>query len=562
VVEHAGEAGLGPDGGANPLDGGGSVRTAHGAEPITTHRLFDGDRERAFADGCAPLLATAVAGRVTNLIAAERASYYLNLVYALLLLRRDHELEPRHIDLYRRVLGPQRLLGGDYSPAEFAQDLEQLVDWGAVDRITEAQRLRGYKDNRRVRFRYRLTDDAVALLEWLEARLAAKLEGRVRDSRDRLADVVAYLKEARRVLDGWRRPEGGSSEPDDARRAYYLLEAIGDAVGEISDELLSFRAEMIGFAHRPYDLVALREILEWLDRYVVLYLGRVEQLRGEIRDRLAALSAPRYRRAAAECRAALDAERTATPRAFRQSGALREPGELLDAAGRFFRHRGRLAELCRYIDESARAVLVKMHHHVKELERRNARLDDVRAAIAAVARLGSEADVAPLVNRLVASAHGRFDRRPGFADHRVAPPVPRRHAASPQHRVKASPLRGKRGSPEDARALRAKRLGELRSWLVDAVFGEADRVRLSAIETWPPEAPRRWLDVARARHLGDGADARRRLEVVFEAAEGTATITSGAEHLEAPDCIVRGLSRRGSRPLPYGTSCRTPKGQP
>lgn len=534
ALEHGGEARLGPDGGANALDGRGSLRAAHGAEPITAHRLLGGDRERAFADGCAPLLATALAGRVTNLIAAERAGYYLNLVYCLLLMRRGHELEPRHTDLYARVLGPQRLLGGDYSSAEFAYDLEQLVDWGAVDRITEAQRLRGYKDNRRVRFRYRLTEDAVALLEWLEARLAGKLAARVRDNRDRLADVLAYLKEVRRVLDAWR---GGAREPDDARRAYYLLEAIGDALGDISDELLSFRAEMVAFAHQPYDLAALREILEWLERYVALYLGRIEQLRGEIRDRLAALAAPRYRAAAAECRAAVDAERAATPRVLRRSGALREAGELLDDAERFFRHRGRLAELCRHIDDSARAVLVKMHHHVKELERRNARLDDVRATIAAVARLDSDADLAPLVNRVVASAHGRFDRRPGFGDHPVAPPVPRRHAASPHRKAKASPLRGKRGSPEDARALRAKRLGELRSWL-GAILGGADTLRLSEIEGWEPGAPRRWLDVARARHLGGGADGRRRLGVSFEPVAGTATIETEAEQLEAPDCII------------------------
>jgi hypothetical protein len=480
------------------------------------------------------MLATALSGRVTNLLAADRAGYYLNLVYALLLMRRGHELEPRHTDLYARVLAPQRLLGGDYSAAEFSHDLEQLLDWGALERITEAQRLRGYKDNRRVRFRYRLTDDAVALLEWLEARLVAKLEGRVRDSRDRLADVVAFLKEARRVLDAWR---SGAREADDARRAYYLLEAVGDAIGDISDELLSFRAEMVAFAHRPYDVAALRDILQWLERYVVLYLGRVEELRAEIRDRLALLSTPRYRRAATECRAAVAAERAATPRILRHSGALREAGELLDAAERFFRHRGRLSELCRHIDDSARAVLVKMHHHVKELERRNARLDDVRAAIAAVARLEAGTDLAAFVNRLVASAHGLFDRRPGFTDHRVAPPVPRRHVASPHRRAAAKPLRDKRESPEDARALRAKRLGELRSWLHTAVLGESDRARISEIERWEPGAPRRWLDVARARHLG-GADALRRLDAVFEPAGGVAAIESGPEGLEGPDCIV------------------------
>ncbi len=501
--------------------------------------MLGADREAAFEDGCAPLLGSALAGRVTSLLAADRAGHYLNLVYALLLLRRGHELEPRHTDLYARVLGPQRLLGGEYTQDEFAHDLDQLLEWGAVDRITEAQRLRGYKDNRRVQFRYRLTDDAVALLEWLETRLAAKLEGRVRDGRDRLTDVVAFLKEAKRVLDGWRK---GARNPDDARRAYYLLEAVGDAVGDLSDELLAFRAEMVAFAHQPYDLAALRDILHWLERYVLLYLGRVEQLRTEIRDRLAQLSAPRYRQAVDECRAVVDDERAATPRLVRQTGPLRGAGELIAIADRFFRHGGRLADLCRHIDDSARAVLVKMHHHVKELERRNARLDDVRATVAAIASLDPNADLAAFANRLLASAHARFDRRPGFADHRVAPPVPRRHAPAADQRAAARPLRPKRGSPEDARALRAKRLGELRAWLHSAVLGPRCPVRLSEVDGWHDGAPRRWIEVARARHLGGEGDARRKLAATFEPAEGTATIetrgSASCDGLEAPDCII------------------------
>lgn len=309
-------AGRGGERGADPRDHGGVVRgTFHDADLTAGARRLiateAGARAAAFADGCAPALALALDGRIAAVLTAERTPAYLTILYALLLFRRDHELEPLHEDVLPRIAEAAAGLGG-YDGPTFAQDVSQLVEWGAVERVTEARRLRGPRDNRRERFRYRLTDDAVALLEWLEARLAAKLAGRVGDSRDRLEDVVGHLRELRRVLDAWR---GGEREPDRARRALYLIEAIGDTIDAVGGELLAFRAEMLGFASRPYDLDALRAILAWLDRYVAVYVARLQALRDDIAARLTDLAAPRYRDALAACGAAVADERALAPRA-------------------------------------------------------------------------------------------------------------------------------------------------------------------------------------------------------------------------------------------------------
>lgn len=74
------------------------------------------------------------------------------------------------------------------------------------------------------------------------------------------------------------------------------------------------------------------------------------------------------------------------PAAFRASGVLRDAGETLDAGRAFFAGGGRLVELCSRIDESVRAVLRKMHRHLRELERRSARVEDLRARIAELPR--------------------------------------------------------------------------------------------------------------------------------------------------------------------------------
>lgn len=528
--EQRGESGTARTQRADVADAG--LGAAHSWDASRARRLLGPDPEQAFDDGCAPELGRALDGRVTAAVAAERAPFYLNVMYALVLMRRGHELEPRHEDLYARVLPPQRLVG-IYDLEAFATDVDQLVAWGALDRITEAQRLRGYKDNRRVRFRYRITADGIALIEWLEARLAAKLEGRVRDSRDRLADVIGALKEAKRVLDAWRKDERSGEA---ARRAYYLLEAAADAIGAVSDELLGFRAEMALFAQRPYDIDALREILGWLERYVQLYLGRVRELRAEIRDRLAMLSAPRYRQALAECRAEVERERQSAPRFVRAAGPLRGEAELLDAAVAFFQHDGRLADLCRYIDDAARAVVLKMHRHIRELERRSARLDELRATIAALAAHPTADDerLCGYVNHLVASAHGRFDRRPGTLGHRVAPPAPRKHELAADRRAATKPLAAKHAGLAEARALRAKLLAELGEWVHRRVLAGAPSALLSAAKLAEPADARRVIDLARAQHLAGGKHLRD-LGVLAEPAPGRASIGTATAGLDAPD---------------------------
>jgi hypothetical protein len=462
-------------------------------------------------------------------LTAERTPWYLTVLYALLLYRRDHELEPLHEDVYARVLGPAERLG-PYDGPLFAQDVAQLAEWGAIDRVTEAHKLRDYRDNRRERFRYRLTDDAVALLEWLEARLAARLDGRVGDSRDRLADVLGHLREVKRVLDAWRDGERGV---DPGRRALYLIEAIGDTIDEVSTELLAFRGEMLAFASRPYELAALRAILAWLERYVGVYVRRLEELRIDIEARLRELAAPRYRAALDECRIAVTEDRAAAPRALR-GGAIAAPADRAEAHAAFFSGRGMLATLCARIDESARAVVIKMQRHLRDLERRSARLGDLRAAIRAVAA-GADRDprFAALGTALVATAHARFDARAGTG--RAAPPMPRAHVRTAQAAV-ARPLARKQGTLDVVRALAQERRATLGRWLAELV-GEGERVRLGERAPAGPDAPRRWTDVARARHLSGGRDLDH-VGFAITGAGGEAVIGDSELGLAAPDSWI------------------------
>jgi hypothetical protein len=509
------------------------------SEDDSARRLLATDpetRAEAFAGGCAPVLARGLGARVASVVTTERTPWYLTILYALLLFRRDHEIEPLHEDVWARVAGPAEHMG-PYDGPTFAHDLDQLVTWGAVDRITEAHKLRSYRDNRRERFRYRLTEDAVALLEWLEARLAAKLAGRVGDSRDRLQDVLGHARELRRVLDEWRSSEREAAIAADlARRALYLLEAIGDAIDEIGTELLTFRAEMLAFASRPYDLKTLREILTWLERYVAVYVRRIEELRADVETRFRELGAPRYREAIDECHHKVAEERAALPRALRGAAVIAVPSGRIDAHAAFFAVRGGLAGMCARIDESARAVVVKMQRHVRDLERRSERLGDLRAAIRAIAGgPGSDVRYAELTGAMIAAAHVRLDRSAAAASRREPPPMPRAHVRNTTPTA-ARPLARKRGGLEAVRELAARRRAQLGRWL-DELLGDDERVQLSARPPADAGAVRGWIDVARARHLGNGRTLGE-LGISIVPADGRAEITDEQGTLTAPDCWI------------------------
>ena len=100
-----------------------------------------------------------IAGRtlsVGNVLASENAPFYVAILSALADFRAGHEFEPLFEDVRDAVLGEspsQRQID------EFNADLKQLEDWKLVERRIEKMRVRGYRDNRRRKFRFRICDE-------------------------------------------------------------------------------------------------------------------------------------------------------------------------------------------------------------------------------------------------------------------------------------------------------------------------------------------------------------------------------------------------------------------
>ena len=133
-----------------------------------------------------------------NLLASERAVEYVACLRAFVAFRDGHEPEPLHEDLEEKVCGE------DASPvarAAFKADIRQLKDWGLIEERIEKERLRGYRDSRRTKFRYRLCDDAAAFVEWLKERREYDLNPSGGDETGNLLDIQrSLLSELRRML--------------------------------------------------------------------------------------------------------------------------------------------------------------------------------------------------------------------------------------------------------------------------------------------------------------------------------------------------------------------------
>lgn len=85
-----------------------------------------------------------------NLTGSERALYYCQIAYRMLLFRREHELEPLHEDLYRAVRAAQELISGEpYLTEHYSNDINNLYDWKFITVRLEKERIRGCKDTRR-----------------------------------------------------------------------------------------------------------------------------------------------------------------------------------------------------------------------------------------------------------------------------------------------------------------------------------------------------------------------------------------------------------------------------
>ncbi|MEW6520789.1 MAG: DUF2397 family protein [Thermodesulfobacteriota bacterium] len=492
----------------------------------------------SYERGRAAALVTGRNRQLGALLTAERAVFYVQILYRLLLFKRSHELEPLYEDIFHAVRPAQEACAGEEYPGQqFYADLQQLSDWQLVTFRIEKERLRGYRDNRKRKFRYILSDECASLLEWLETRLLDDLEDRSHDTRDLLQEVCGSLHELLRLLHHLKKDD--PDQVDQARRVLFQFYKTDELTRTITANLTEFNARLLHFIIQQYDLEEIKQILTELDTYVHSFLNQVFTLRREITPLLDRLLLETNQQKIELSHRIMDAERLRTPHLL-QSGY--GAGRQGTAAGlhEFYVEDGKLDLLHRRISDSVIKVWQKLRSHLRELERKNNRLQDLRARICEIATLPADSTPLAFLDKLLAPAHLQGDPHYWDEFQKADPPEPRKQV-SKQSGFTRTYLRSKiQGGGKPVQTMDETRLAELDSWLRARVLPEnASEARISAMQPACPDDFAKVMDLALSGSLDQGRRLKRiHYRLDHEQEEVRLTLTQAGQRLSFHDLRV------------------------
>jgi len=471
-----------------------------------------------------------------NLLLAERAAAYVTILAALLSFRREHELEPLHEDLHAACRAD---LGGEaYTTDAFNQDIRQLLLWNLITERLEKERLRGYRDTRRRKFRYRLTDEAAAFLLWLEARCRDDLEPNDTDTRDLLAELVGTLRETARLF---HKTGAAAIDYEIARAVFYRLARMSALTDSVSQTLGDFNIRLLGFAASRYDAATARIILAELDRFLKNFLNRIHTLRTEITPEISKLRQGRHNARWQACLERMEEESRATSHLMRTR--LPPPERTLSGLAAFYAGGGALEKLCARVNTAGLLVWRKLYTHLRELERRSHRLEDLRLRTAEIARLPPETVPAAFLRRLLAPARMLGDMHFWDENEKAVPPQPRweRHRLRQETELWLDTKPRADGRP--AQSLEESRLQAFETWLRErGLTAEGDESRrvsqgsFTCFEDFP-----RIVELGRSGLLGRGARLAK-LGLALTPADDTVSVTADQHALAFRDLEIHPLS--------------------
>ena len=448
-----------------------------------------------------------IAGRtlsIGNVLASDNVPFYVAILSALADFRAGHEFEPLFEDLRDIVLSEspsQRQID------EFNADLTQLEEWKLVERRIEKMRVRGYRDNRRRKFRFRICDDDASLVEWLRARREEELNPRVTATDNLLGALKSALAEIQRTLN---RMKAGETDVNAARDVMYGIQRADDLTDEVASSLQKLDKHLDDFTRSAYDIKEARDVIAELSIFRDRFMNRIGRLRQEIVPEIDKLRAPRQLERLSRCEVAFR-EETGKMRHI-VSGRIPAPRDVLDMLMRFYGTDGKLQELMRRVSDSARNVWKKLSARLRELERRNRRLEDVGARIAEFARLPEDVVPSAWFRALLqpASMFGDMHIYPGD---KSRPPQPNLSKGGVVDRMKAwiDERRDPPGAPR-ATSMDEARLRDLDAWLATRGLKPTkpgDNVPLSSCPLEEDGDFRKVIELARSAILGNGARAAR-----------------------------------------------------
>ena len=445
-----------------------------------------------------------------NLLASDRAAEYVAILRAFAKLREGHEPEPLHESVLREVCGEE---AASSSEVQFKAAIRQLKDWNLLTERIEKERLRGYRDKRRDKFRYRLDDDAIAFVAWLEDRHANDLSPEGSDITGNLLDMqCSLLHELRRKL---RAVNSDHIEYEAAGDILYRIEQLRLYVEATAKTLqvLNLRLLAFGTVFKPDEAKAIvGELGVFLERFG----RRFGVLREEILADLLEIGKDAHRRRWTACVECLKTEAAR----FTHISNVRvpDPFRILSDASTFYAPEGNLVSLMSRVTDSARRVWSKLNARLRELERRNHRLEDLGARLLEFAQLSETEVPSDWMRRLLETASLRGDAQISPDGEKAKHPLPKLVERKKRERIVTWITPRKVGEKADVTSIEQARSDQLKAWMVRrGIYPTAvESVSLSDGRYENFDDCRSLVQLIEGIRLGGGAKTRRYLEIEGE----------------------------------------------
>ena len=408
-----------------------------------------------------------------NMLASERAVEYVAILRALAVFRENHEPEPLHEDVARKVCGDD---ADSFAAIAFKSDIKQLKEWGIVSERIEKERLRGYRDNRRTKFRYRMCEDAAAFVQWLAERSACDLSPGAGDETGNLLDMQrSILSELRRML---HRVDFQKVGYDLAGDVLYRIDQISRYVDATARTLQELNLRLLGFGTQEFAVEEAKPIVEELGVFLERFGRRFGSLREDI---LRDVEEMRRECHAKRWKACADVFAEESSR-FKHITSVRIPdaARVLSDASAFYGAGGTLVALMSRVGDSARKVWSRLNSKLRELERRNHRIEDIAARLAEFARLPDQSVPHIWMQKLVAHANMRGDAQIRPHGERYRPPMPKKSAKVKLHREVSWITPRKVGERPDVASIAQERAKRMREWMaLRGLSGDANNASVA-----------------------------------------------------------------------------------
>jgi len=469
-----------------------------------------------------------------NLLSSERAAEYVACLRALAAFREEHEPEPLHEDVAARVCGEDAPPSAE---ASFKDLMRQLKDWGLVSERIEKERLRGYRDNRRQKFRYRICDDAVAFVAWLSERHERDLAPAAGDETGNLLDMQrSLLMELRRML---RRVDPESVSYETAGDVLFRIEQVSRYTDATARTLQTLNLRLLGFGIEEFSADEAKTIVEELSLFLERFGRRFGAMREDILRDIEEMRRECHAKRWLACAKVLEAESAK----FRHIASVKVPdsAKVLADAAIFYGPGGTLVSLMARVGDSARKVWGKLNAKLRELERRNHRIEDLGARLTEMAARGEDDVPHRWLQRLLEQANMRGDAQSRPAGEKSIPPRPKKASQARERKIVTWITPRKVGERPDVASITQEKARRMRAWMEARGLypAAATETALSGgafkeFDDFPA-----LMQVIEYARLGDGEKAEKLLGVSGRPAGQIALVAIGDSSMAFEDIALR-----------------------